>query len=160
MLSICISTCATASTYHVQDFKDVEGDRLIGRQTLPLLRPEQARLSVLLVLLAWSVALTVIWELDLFSASTLICLGLTVGLRFFCYRTVSTDQMSFYWYNVSSYQRVRHETKTDINLRFGCLMFTLFRYTGGWSSFEHAEFSHVHFYCVLHNYWFYVIHLV
>lgn len=89
-----------ASTYHVQDFKDIEGDRLVGRRTLPIMFPTLSRQSVVVGLLAWSVALAVIWNLDVLAACVLLCLGATVGVRFLLYRTVPEDQVSFYLYNV------------------------------------------------------------
>ena len=89
-----------ASTYHVQDFKDVEGDKLIGRQTLPIVHPKQARKTVIVGLLTWSIALVLIWELDIVSAAALVLLGTLIGLRFLKYKTIADDQVSFYLYNV------------------------------------------------------------
>ncbi|GJE96748.1 UbiA prenyltransferase family protein [Phanerochaete sordida] len=100
VLAICLSTGIMASTYHVQDFKDVEGDRLIGRRTLPIVAPRHARKTVIAGLVAWSLALARIWGLDTLTAAVLLLLGAAVGGRFLLYRTVRADQVSFYLYNV------------------------------------------------------------
>lgn len=98
--AICLSTGIMASTYHVQDFKDVEGDRLIGRRTLPIVAPQHARKTVIAGLVAWSVALAKIWNLDGLTAAALLFLGAVVGGRFLLYRSVRADQVSFYLYNL------------------------------------------------------------
>jgi 4-hydroxybenzoate polyprenyltransferase len=98
--AIRLSACMLASTYHVQDFKDVEGDRLIGRRTLPIVHPKQARKTIIVGLLIWSAVLVDIWELDVFSAAALISLGALVGVRFLIYKTIPDDQVSFVLYNV------------------------------------------------------------
>ena len=100
VLAICLSTGIMASTYHVQDFKDVEGDRLIGRRTLPIVAPQHARKTVIGGLVAWSVALTLIWELDVLASAVLLLLGAVVGGRFLLCRSIRADQVSFYLYNV------------------------------------------------------------
>ncbi|EKM54056.1 uncharacterized protein PHACADRAFT_174557 [Phanerochaete carnosa HHB-10118-sp] len=100
VLAICLSTGIMASTYHVQDFKDVDGDRLIGRRTLPIVSPQHARKTVITGLMAWSVALTLIWKLDALASAVLLFLGATVGGRFLLYRNIRADQVSFYLYNV------------------------------------------------------------
>ena len=100
MYSILASTGIFASTIHAQDFKDVEGDSLIGRKTLPIVAPKHARKTILVGLLAWSVALNAIWHLDIVSSMTFLALAATVGVRFLLYKTVPDDQYSFYLYNV------------------------------------------------------------
>ena len=37
--SICISSGILATTYHAQDLKDIHGDRIAGRRTLPIVSP-------------------------------------------------------------------------------------------------------------------------
>ena len=119
-----------ASTYHVQDFKDVEGDRLIGRRTLPIVAPQHARKTVISGLVAWSVALALIWELDVLASAVLLLLGAVVGGRFLLYRSVRADQVSFYLYNVRL-PPVTPSTLVLIRLiRCGCHSHSLFQHIG------------------------------
>lgn len=73
----------------------------MGRQTLPIVLPEHARKTVIVGLIAWSIALVAIWELDVVAAALLLGLAAITGVRFLIYRTVPGDQVSFYVYNVS-----------------------------------------------------------
>jgi len=89
-----------ATTYHVQDFKDFEGDRAIGRKTFPIVMPGVARQQVLAAITLWSLAVSYLWGLDSI-LTTIVCgLGLYVGLRFMTMKNMIEDQHSFYWYNV------------------------------------------------------------
>ena len=100
LLSIVIGTGVFATTIQTQDFKDVEGDRLIGRQTLPIVWPEVARHTVLPLMLAWSICLSIMWDIGAEVAVPFIGLAVFVGLRFFVKRDIPADQLSFYLYNV------------------------------------------------------------
>ena len=119
-LAICLSAAIFASTYHVQDFKDIDGDRLMGRQTLPIVQPQHARKTVIVGLMAWSVALVAIWQLDVVAAALLLSLAAITGVRFLVYRTVPGDQVSFYLYNVRgvSYSS-SHVRRTNNSLLVG-----------------------------------------
>lgn len=89
-----------ATTYHVQDFKDYEGDRAIGRKTFPIVMPVLARQQVMVALMLWSLGVSYLWGLDSV-ISTIVCgLGLYVGLRFMTMKNKVQDQHSFYWYNI------------------------------------------------------------
>ncbi|KAJ8088046.1 hypothetical protein PM082_013597 [Marasmius tenuissimus] len=98
--AILISTLLYATTTHTQDFKDVIGDRQIGRSTFPLDHPRVARVSVLVVLMAWSFFQSYVWDLDLVTMCAVCALALYVGLRFYLIRGMKDDQISFYWYNL------------------------------------------------------------
>ena len=74
----------------------------MGRQTLPIVLPQHARKTVIVGLMAWSIALVAIWELDVVAAALLLGLAAITGVRFLIYRTVPADQVSFYVYNVSN----------------------------------------------------------
>ena len=90
------------TTFHAQDFKDIDGDMLLGRSTLPILFPHIARASMFMGMLAWSVLLPFFWKLDWVVSSIFAALGLFVGIRFASRKArVVEDQISFYWYNVS-----------------------------------------------------------
>jgi len=100
MLAVAISTGIFATTIQTQDFKDCDGDRRIGRQTLPIVLPQLARYSLLPILLTWSMALSVIWDLSALVAVPFLGLALLVALRFITMRDMRSDQVSFYIYNI------------------------------------------------------------
>ncbi|EED82975.1 predicted protein [Postia placenta Mad-698-R] len=99
VLSVCLSGAIYATTTHTQDFKDVVGDRLVGRRTLPLLYPVLSRYSVLLGLCSWTLVLAHVWDLDYATAVSLMALALYISYRFLALSNVASDQVSFYWYN-------------------------------------------------------------
>jgi 4-hydroxybenzoate polyprenyltransferase len=101
MLAVVISTGIFATTIQTQDFKDYDGDRRIGRQTLPIALPLLARYTLLPILLTWSIGLSVLWDLSALSAVLFLGLALLVALRFIMMRDMRSDQVSFYIYNVS-----------------------------------------------------------
>lgn len=90
-----------ATTIQAQDFKDTEGDRLVGRKTLPIVAPELARPTLMLALLAWSVGLSSLWSLSTKVSLAYIILAVAVGLRYITFNSIKADQRSFYLYNVS-----------------------------------------------------------
>ncbi|KII83628.1 hypothetical protein PLICRDRAFT_32827 [Plicaturopsis crispa FD-325 SS-3] len=100
IISVVCSFGIFLTTIQAQDFKDTEGDRLIGRQTLPLVVPSIARYTVISGLLCWSIGLSFLWQLDIMTSLCFHALALLVGVRFLKYKTIPQDQVSFYLYNV------------------------------------------------------------
>ncbi|KAI0066615.1 hypothetical protein BV25DRAFT_1796908 [Artomyces pyxidatus] len=100
VLSICCSAGIFATTIQAQDFKDEHGDRMIGRQTIPIVLPSIARYTVIVPLLLWSGGLSMTWHLNPLISTAFLSLALFVGTRFLKYKSVPADQVSFYWYNV------------------------------------------------------------
>ncbi|KAG0699981.1 hypothetical protein DFH29DRAFT_983276 [Suillus ampliporus] len=74
-------------TIHVQDFADVNGDRMLGRRTLPIVAPEGSRIYILCVLPSISFALASFWSFG-------------VGLRCFLVRDENGDHLNYWLYNV------------------------------------------------------------
>ena len=101
-LSVLCSAGIFATTIQAQDFKDTEGDRLVGRKTLPLVAPTIARPTLLLALMTWSVGLSALWRLSTEVALAFNILALAVGGRYVAFNTIKADQHSFYLYNVSN----------------------------------------------------------
>lgn len=101
LLSIILSIALYATTNHAQDFKDEDGDRALGRSTIPLAVPKVARMSIFVGLAFWSIILSVVWELNLLYAVCFIALGVLIGGRYLKYEGMHQDQVSYYWYNVS-----------------------------------------------------------
>ncbi|KAK7014388.1 UbiA prenyltransferase family [Favolaschia claudopus] len=100
ILSIAISAGIFLTTIHAQDFKDEEGDRAIGRRTIPIVLPTIARYTVIVPLTIWSAGLSLVWKLGIIETAAFIMLALSVGAQYLASSTVKADQVSFYWYNV------------------------------------------------------------
>ncbi|KAJ7852369.1 UbiA prenyltransferase family [Mycena olivaceomarginata] len=91
ILSIAISAGIFATTIHAQDFKDTEGDRAIGRRTIPIVLPTIARYTVIVPLTIWSAGLALVWKLGPIEATAFISLALSVGGRYLSSSTVHAD---------------------------------------------------------------------
>ncbi|KAG1798041.1 UbiA prenyltransferase family-domain-containing protein [Suillus variegatus] len=100
-LVVALSSIVFATTLHAQDFKDEEGDRLIGRHTLPTIFPKAARFSMMFGLPLWSYALSRIRKIDALSTTAFVLYGAFVGIRFVMYNTVGADKQSCKFYSVS-----------------------------------------------------------
>lgn len=94
------SAAVITTTIHVQDFRDVVGDREAGRRTLPLVSEPLARLSVAATVLPWSIALARVWASEGIPAMIFVVLGGAVVTRFLLYRSVPDDKTSYKIYNV------------------------------------------------------------
>ncbi|PBK63902.1 hypothetical protein ARMSODRAFT_941729 [Armillaria solidipes] len=88
------------TTISAQDFADVEGDRLSGRRTFPIVAPEGSRYYILMTILFWSVSLINVWNLGPASGSLFFTLGAYVGFRFFRFRDKQSDSSNYIWYNI------------------------------------------------------------
>ena len=106
VIAICCSAGIFATTIHSQDFKDRDGDKAIGRHTIPIVAPAIARYTVVIPLLLWSAFLSNLWQLDVVASCGFLVVALFVGVRFVMFTTIAADQVSFYWYNVSYESRV------------------------------------------------------
>jgi hypothetical protein len=95
-------TTVFASTVHCQDFKDEEGDRLIGRCTVPIKFPLGSRLVAGLGIPMWSFFLCYIWDIDWFCTLAFVAYGCVVGARFWFLRTRDADKLSCKYYSVGA----------------------------------------------------------
>ena len=101
IVSVLCSVGIFATTIQAQDFKDVEGDKLVGRKTLPIVAPNVARPTLMLALAAWSIGLSALWQLSVGATLVFNFLSLSVGVRYMLFEGVKADQRSFYLYNVN-----------------------------------------------------------
>jgi 4-hydroxybenzoate polyprenyltransferase len=99
-MSVCASAGIFLTTIQAQDFKDTEGDKLIGRRTLPIVAPTIARPTLLLALMTWSIGLTFFWQTNAAASMAINALALIVGGRYVAFNSIREDQVSFYLYNV------------------------------------------------------------
>ncbi|KAJ7086864.1 UbiA prenyltransferase family [Mycena belliarum] len=97
-----VTALLIATTIHVQDFRDVAGDRKQGRTTLPIAMPESSRTITLGLMICWSAGLTFLWgrSLSFPTAMLFLGLGVYVGGRIYFLRTEPADQVSFKLYMV------------------------------------------------------------
>ncbi|EJD04463.1 uncharacterized protein FOMMEDRAFT_28155 [Fomitiporia mediterranea MF3/22] len=99
-LSSFLSMLMLATTFHAQDFRDTVGDKLVGRKTIPIVWPRASRPTLLLILLAWSSALCVIWKVALIPALAYHLLALAVGCAYLTFPSSKADDWSYFLYNV------------------------------------------------------------
>lgn len=99
-LSLLMSGLIILTTVHAQDFSDVEGDKAIGRITLPLYAPLFSRFLVCIGVPMWSIILSVMWDISPGKRVLLICLGIFVAWRFYSYKTASREATSYVFYNI------------------------------------------------------------
>ena len=99
-ISVTVNALVILSTIHSQDFRDQVGDKRAGRWTIPMAWPEGSRVSILVIMTAWSVGLS--WACGLANVlSVPFCIfAVFIGLRFIQKRTVNDDKLSYQYYNV------------------------------------------------------------
>ncbi|KAM3547215.1 hypothetical protein MY1884_009662 [Beauveria asiatica] len=89
------------STVQIQDFRDQEGDRARGRQTLPLTMGDaRARYVTALLIAFWSLAIPAYWNEDLLTTgniSPLVTGGLVV-IRLLSKRSVQADRLTYAYF--------------------------------------------------------------
>ncbi|KAI4131456.1 MAG: hypothetical protein LQ338_001198 [Usnochroma carphineum] len=87
-----------ASTMHVQDLYDQEGDKLRGRRTIPLVFGDRnARRSLALAILAWSFLAPAFWKLHATRYIPSVALGLLIVSRLLgkTGRAVASDKRTY-----------------------------------------------------------------
>jgi hypothetical protein len=86
---------------HAQDFRDRSGDTAVGRRTIPLILPQGiARGSLLLLILAWTYGLVLLWHPPMFAGCIFTFLGVTSAAKFVTNYSEEEDRKSFNWYSV------------------------------------------------------------
>lgn len=94
---------AIVTTMHTQDMYDQEGDALRGRRTLPLVVGDGcARWITMFWMFVWGIICPLFWGLSPLSGKFLLSFGpaVTVGVRGLIYRSVSSDKITFWVWNV------------------------------------------------------------
>jgi hypothetical protein len=89
------------TTIHAQDFRDIDGDKMIGRRTIPTdWPPLLARASIILGIMAWSLGIgssSTSWLTNL----SFLVLGFSTSARFLMYQNPEADRKTYTVYNVS-----------------------------------------------------------
>lgn len=94
------STGIFATTIHAQDFQDIDGDRDIGRRTIPIVFGAAARYTVLVPLVLWSLGLSIFWGLSAARGTALTALAVHVSVLYVRAWTVREYEIAYCWYNV------------------------------------------------------------
>lgn len=102
--SILCSAGVILCTIHAQDFKDMFGDAQVGRTTIPIVYPKVARPTLMFAIIAWSIALTVMWELPPVLCFAFLIFGAFVGWRFLAKSSQKDDAESLTNYMVRPLQ--------------------------------------------------------
>lgn len=85
-----------ATTIHVQDLADVEGDALRNRHTLPLRWGQQvARYSAAILVMFWSLACPAYWGLEFTNYATSFCFGLGLALLTLRGKSIRSDEIAW-----------------------------------------------------------------
>lgn len=90
--ALILSCSVIFTTIHAQDFPDCEGDKLAGRHTLPILFPNGARVYITAILVAWSIALSLLWGLGVTCTAVFVAAGTFIAWRFYTKREVKVDE--------------------------------------------------------------------
>jgi len=98
-LSLICSIMLFATTIYSQDFKDVEGDELVGRKTVPIRYPTLAAPVLAATIQAWSIFLVRLWQVDLITTILFGILAAFAALSFTTSSTVLGYQRAYYIYN-------------------------------------------------------------
>jgi hypothetical protein len=101
LMAIIGSAAIIFTTIHAQDFRDDEGDKLLGRKTFTLAYPEFARITMPSTLIFWSLVLLKTSSTNVYVLYGLLTLALYTGLRFLTLRNAKEDRHSYLLYNVS-----------------------------------------------------------
>ena len=99
-MALIASSLIVFTTIHAADFRDERGDRLEGKNTLPISFPEASRVIMLASLVLWSSILVFFWNVDIILAFSLLVTGAMVGFRFMYQRDAAADRKSYLLYNV------------------------------------------------------------
>ncbi|KAE9392499.1 hypothetical protein BT96DRAFT_273034 [Gymnopus androsaceus JB14] len=102
------------TTIHAQDFRDDEGDALLGRRTLTLLFPIFSRVTMPILLIGWSVALCLFSEANNMVLFALTAIGTVTGVRFLTLKSAKDDRLSYLYYNI--WLSMAHVALSSLNL--------------------------------------------
>lgn len=120
------------TTQQALDFKDIEGDRLLGRKTIPIAAPSLARPSLVLLMCIWTTGLTIGWKLDAYVSAAFYFIGYLAACRFLFLGTVADDKRSclFYHVRIGKYVFPSISISNGMICRYGCPQSMFFQHIG------------------------------
>ncbi|KAL3257367.1 hypothetical protein ABHI18_006887 [Aspergillus niger] len=93
---IWLTSAVIGTTMHIQDIKDVEGDRAKSRRTMPIVMGDgPARWSVAVPVAIWSVVCPAFWELDVAGYVLPVAVGMTIAGRILLLREKAADKRTW-----------------------------------------------------------------
>lgn len=93
---IWLTSAVIGTTMHIQDVKDVEGDRAKNRRTMPIVLGDgPARWSVAIPVVIWSVVCPAFWELDVPGYVLPVVLGMAIAGRILFLRERVADKRTW-----------------------------------------------------------------
>lgn len=98
--ALSCSTLVILLTVHAQDFADVNGDRRLGRRTLPIIALEGSRIYMFCAFPLSSFALASVWSLGPLSRLLFVSMSAWVGIRYYLFRDEIRDQANYRLYNI------------------------------------------------------------
>jgi len=98
--AIASSLAVIATTAHVGDFPDVEGDTEDGRWTIPIAFPKISRVITPMLIMFWSIYMALHWELGLINAVSLMLMGSLLAYRNMFLRDWSSDKRTYVLHSV------------------------------------------------------------
>ena len=98
--AVLLSGILIFTTIQAQDFPDIEGDVASNRLTFPIYAPEFSRTFTLLIIPAWSILLSWIWDVGTVNKSVYVGVGAYIGIRYYYWRTREADSWSYLIFNV------------------------------------------------------------
>ncbi|KAJ7085355.1 UbiA prenyltransferase family-domain-containing protein [Mycena belliarum] len=101
LIAVVLSGLIFTTTGHAQDFRDRDGDRLMGRKTLAIVLPQRfGRWSLTALILAWTVGLTYLWDPPIVVSVSFIALAAYTTANFVRDHSQEADRVSYWWYNI------------------------------------------------------------
>lgn len=93
---IAILSAVISSTVHTQDLPDMEGDRLRGRKSVPLVHGETiARWSIAIIVVFWSVICPAFWQVTILGYVPPVLMGGLLSIKVIAHRGVQADKISW-----------------------------------------------------------------
>lgn len=97
----CVIGLIIFTTVHAQDLADRVGDEAAGRRTIPIvLGHERSRWTIAVPVLLWSFVCPWYWGVGRVGAGLVGVMGGVVVLRLLLARSIASDKMTFFVYNV------------------------------------------------------------
>ncbi|KAI0653348.1 UbiA prenyltransferase family-domain-containing protein [Cubamyces menziesii] len=100
VLSVIASAGILVTTMHSQDFRDEEGDRAIGRKTIPIVFGGMAKYMLFVPMVLWSAGLCRMWDIDVATGLVFVALTFYVGFQYLIAHSAKEFQVAFNWYTV------------------------------------------------------------
>jgi len=93
--AIISSLIVIATTAHVGDFPDVEGDKEDGRCTIPIVFPKSSRIITPMLIMFWSVFMVMEWDLGTSTAILFELISAVVACRNLLLRDKQSDKRTY-----------------------------------------------------------------